>query len=108
LTKWSRIRRRSRDELDRLLLARRYDAAIDVRAAAGKSLARSWQDSVRVLVIAGESGQGKTWSLASLAIQAGADAVPVLWIDASGDAARDLDAAARQFWLDIRGGNTEL
>lgn len=108
LVEWSRIRRQSHDELCRRLRQFRYITEFDVRKEAMESVALAWRDSARTLVISGDSGQGKTWSLAAVATAAAADDVPVLWVDATGSAAQDLVSAADQFWLDIRGGETAV
>ncbi len=108
LTNWSTIRSGSRDELDRHLRYCKYDPELDVRKSRMKPVARAWRDSARTIVIAGESGQGKTWSLAAVATAAANDEAPVLWVEATGDAAQDLQTAADQFCLDIRGGETSI
>ena len=108
LTDWSKIRAKSRDELDRHLQFSEYEPELDVRMARMEPVARTWRESARTLVIAGESGQGKTWSLAAVATVTASDDAPVLWVEATGDAAQDLQSAADQFCLDIRGGETAI
>lgn len=108
LDDWSRIRSNSQDELQRILANNRYDARRDVRQKKADSTAAAWANSPRTLVVTGESGQGKTWTLAGLASRASRDSAPVLWVEASGNAREDLDQAAHQFWLDMRGGEQPI
>ncbi len=108
LTDWYRIRSKSQDELQRILANNRYDTRLDVRLKNAESIAAAWANSPRTLVVTGESGQGKTWTLAGLASCASLGSAPVLWVEASGNAREDLDRAAHQFWLDMRGGEQPI
>lgn len=108
LTSWSRIRRNSRDELLRVLENRGYNIGLDVRIERAQSIASIWSSSPRTLVVTGESGQGKTWTMASIATCSSHGTAPVLWVEASGNAREDLEQAAHQFWLDMRGGEQPL
>jgi hypothetical protein len=72
----------------------RYDKGKDVRRVP------NWPNEYPVLVVAGESGQGKTWQLLNLMdsiLTSGGLAVFVL---ASGDAERDLPEASDAVWLE--------
>lgn len=108
LTDWRRIRSKSQDELQRILANNRYDTRLDVRLKNVEAIAAAWGNSPRTLVVTGESGQGKTWTLAGLASCASRDSAPVLWVEASGNTREDLDRAAHQFWLDMRGGEQPI
>lgn len=108
LLEWSRLRARSQEELRHKVMSCGYAPEFDVRADDIKPLALAWRDAPRPVVIAGDGGQGKTWSLAALALEAAKDDAPVLWIEATGDPVRDSQRAADQFWLDIRAGESPL
>lgn len=108
LTAWSRIREKSQAELQRILANYRYDTRLDVRISNAELIEAEWAKSPRTLVVTGESGQGKTWTLAGLASCASRNSAPVLWVEASGNAREDLDRAAHQFWLDMRGGEQPI
>ncbi len=108
LTNWSQIRANSRDELQRIIANLGYHAQFDVRIDKAESIAAVWSNSPRTLVVTGESGQGKTWMMAAIANGASRGTAPVLWVEASGNAREDLDRAAHQFWLDMRGGEEPL
>lgn len=107
-TDWSRIRSRSQDELQRRLSHSGYILEFDVRKDAMESIARTWRDSARTLVIAGQSGQGKTWALASVATVSASDDAPVLWVEATGNTKDDLSTAAEQFCHDVRGADSVI
>lgn len=108
LFEWSRLRARSQEELRNHVTSCGYSPEFDVRADAMKPHAQAWSDAPRPFLFAGDSGQGKTWSLAALALEAMKDDAPVLWIEATGDPDLDFQRAADQFWLDMRGGETAL
>lgn len=109
LLEWSRLRARSQEELhNQVVKSCGYAPEFDVRADVMKLRAQAWRGAPRPVVIAGDSGQGKTWSLAALALEAATDDAPVLWIEATGDPDRDSQRAANQFWLDIRGGESPI
>ena len=108
LTNWSNIRTSASDELHRVLANRAYKIGHDVRIERAQSIATIWSNSPRTLVVTGESGQGKTWTTAAIASCSSQGTAPVVWVDASGNARVDLDLAAHQFWLDMRGGEQPL
>jgi len=82
----------------------RYSDQHDVRSAMCPP-----EDSF-VCVLSGESGQGKTWRLASLSREAFRDASMAVAVSATGDAGRDLLNAANVVWRDgfQREGPTDL
>jgi hypothetical protein len=97
-----RLRAKSTAVLSRDVDLAGYDQSLDVKKALQFSGARS-------LALVGESGQGKTWALASLALNSnGADKEVSVWIGATGDAERTLYAAASKLWQEIRGGNRDI
>ena len=108
LSDWPRIRDCARRELRSALSRRGYDANFDVRSGKAADANVRWQQGPNVLVIAGESGQGKTWFLSGVAQDAVEYSAPVVWAEATGDVTADLPSAADTFWLDIRGGETPL
>jgi hypothetical protein len=80
----------------------RYDKRKNMR------LVPNWPNEHPVLVVAGESGQGKTWQLLNLmdsVLTSGGVAVFVL---ASGDANRDLQAASDVVWQEGFGRSSSI
>jgi len=104
LSKWSELKRKCGDELKSILKGRKYNREEDVRFESNRRIADDWINSNTVLLITGDSGQGKSWAMASIAMIASENKAPVLWIDASGNAKTDLQSVADQFWLDARDG----
>ncbi|MCW8308874.1 hypothetical protein AruPA_17715 [Acidiphilium sp. PA] len=78
-----------------------YRADMDVREPA------EWPTDAPVLLIAGESGEGKTWQLAKLA-QTQADArQPIVWVSPGRDAETTLARAIRVVWQEGLGATDE-
>lgn len=69
-----------------------YDREIDVRSVP------EFPAESTVLVLSGESGQGKSWLLARLALKEFARGRLAVWTRSVGDVERDLAAAAREVW----------
>jgi len=67
-----------------------------------------WPRSCPVLILSGESGQGKTWTGFSLLRDSLRCGEIVVAVEARGDADRTQDAAARQFWQEIVGHDNVL
>lgn len=86
------LRRTAREVLEREIERRRYDEAIDVREAP------VWPEGKRVLFVSGESGQGKTWQMARLALDRWKEHRLVALVDSRGDAERDLQRASDLLW----------
>ncbi len=108
LSKWCELKRNCAVELESILKSRKYNREDDVRFESNRRIANDWMKSNAVLLITGDSGQGKSWTMASIATIASEGKAPVLWIDATGNAKTDLQAAADQFWLDARGGQHQI
>jgi hypothetical protein len=108
LTNWLALRRAARRNLDSRLAGYRYNPRLDVREQHISEIASSWTPDRPVLVLSGESGQGKTWLLCGLARILAADEGLVLLIRSKGDAERDLDRAADLLWQDIAGHDGHL
>lgn len=73
---WDALRQAMRVRLDRRLLQSGIDLAFDVRAASIPQPQRP------ITIITGESGQGKTWALASSASAAASGPALVVWVSA--------------------------
>ncbi len=105
LTEWAALRIAAAQKLTDIQRSQRFDETLDVRAEMARSIFEEWKEGLGTLIITGDSGCGKTWTLHAIASIAAADDAPVVWVDASGDADKDIQAAADTFWLDIRKGN---
>ena len=79
-----------------------YQGNEDVRVAP------DWPADKPILVLAGESGQGKTWQLAALVRATVASKRLVTAVTATGDAGKDLQAAANLIWQDALRHDREL
>ena len=92
-TQWARIHERSNIYFKRRAeIEWNYREEMDVRPPIW------WPLNKPILVLTGDSGQGKTWQLAALALEVFRnDGVPVA-ISATGDADKDLSLAAREYW----------
>lgn len=89
---WSALKTKLPEELHRQAHSHGYDPAFDVRAAP------TWQSDMPILLLAGESGQGKTWQLLQVALAAcEGDGVGVLATQQE-DAKQVLQAAADLVW----------
>ncbi|HEY3129940.1 MAG TPA: hypothetical protein VGL91_10815 [Acidobacteriota bacterium] len=95
LIDWVNLKQNLIERLNRILAREGYSASADVRQP------RDWSPRSPVLMLSGESGQGKTWGLARFASDAAARGDVVLWIKATGDADKDLQKAANIIWQDI-------
>ncbi len=72
----------------------RYIPSEDVRKTP------DWPEGIDILLLSGESGQGKTWQLAKLASDM---RMPAVFIEAKGDAEKTLEDASRIIWKDVAG-----
>jgi hypothetical protein len=108
LTNWARLRTNARKRLDGLLERRGYEPSEDVRASRGVTLLAEWQAQVPMLAFAGESGEGKSWLLSSLARLSASEQELAILVPGSGDAERDCQSAADTFWRYIKGNDQSL
>ncbi len=89
---WSALKAKLPKELHRQAHLHHYNPAFDVRAAP------TWQSDMPMLLLAGESGQGKTWQLFNVALAAcEGDGVGVL-VTQNGAAEQVLQDAADFVW----------
>lgn len=87
---WKRLQHRLRNRLDEQLKKEQYDPSLDVRPSP------AFQDAVTI--ISGESGQGKTWRLASAALVASQDDSLVVWVPSSRGSLDVATYVARELW----------
>ncbi len=102
---WAKARAAILETTQRTLQSRwRYCTELDVRSPERQP------KNMDVCVLTGESGQGKTWRLATLALDAFADGSLAVAVSATGDAEQDLQKAAEIVWRDgfQREGPTDL
>ena len=90
------LRRKIREGVQREVERRKYRRDRDVRTKP------DWPEDKPVLILAGESGQGKTWQLArlawDLAKEEDTDKILAVLLASRGDAAEDLQQAADLLW----------
>ena len=65
-----------------------------------------WPDNLPMLVLSGESGQGKSWLLYALANRLATEKELAILVEATGDANQDLAQAASLFWRVIKCNDT--
>lgn len=103
LTAWHHIVSRSADTLEQALPNLGYRPEEDARSLVVPEPFRLWQfGSLPYLVLAGESGQGKTWQTVALA-RAVSQEDPAVLLSARGDGRADKEEAARLFWQNVCG-----
>jgi hypothetical protein len=108
LTDWGLLRERAAVYLDGSLARAGYDQAVDVRRAVVAELATSWQPTVPILAISGQSGGGKSWLLYALAQYFASSHGLVIVTDATGDGDMDCQKAADIFWKRIKRNDNSL
>jgi hypothetical protein len=90
------LRRRACDGVQREVGRRKYDPDRDVRKRP------EWPEGKPFLVVAGESGQGKTWQLARLALDLARaedeNKTLAVFVVSQGDVTQDLQRAADLLW----------
>jgi hypothetical protein len=98
LQDWVTIQKRLHQSLEHNLAAiAKYSLLEDVRKVP------NWLKGTLILLLSGESGQGKTWQLAKLALsiaQKGEQGIPTVFVKATGDADKTLKKAADIIWKD--------
>lgn len=87
-----KLRRRAHQVLSQEVERRKYHSDKDVRETP------AWPEGKRFLFLSGESGQGKTWQVASLAVNREEKGRIVVIADSRGDAERDLQRASDLLW----------
>ncbi len=103
LSDWLGWRQRCRAYVQRHIgLEWRFNPDANVRCAP------VWRENKPVLVLSGESGQGKTWQLAQLALEDFDDVGVATTVSASGDAERDVTAAVNRIWQSALGHESQL
>ncbi len=96
------LRRKAHEVLEREVTRRKYDWSKDVREAP------VWPEDRYVLYLSGESGQGKTWQIAHLALDREKKGRLVVIVDSRGEAERDLQKASDLLWKEARGRDRPL
>lgn len=89
---WGLVQRVLLDRLSNHLQRTNYQVQDDVRRSG------VWPTEKRIVIYSGESGQGKTWRLASCALAQASNEGLAVWVKASADAERDLTTAADEVW----------
>jgi len=106
LTAWQTLRERSGAHLEGELRRRGYEPCDDVREDSAEDVIARWPPDAPMLVLSGESGQGKSWLLYALARNLATDKELVIFIEAEGDADNDLERVADVFWRAIKRSDT--
>lgn len=95
------LRKRALEGVEREVARRRYDRDRDVRNRP------DWPEDKPILIVEGESGQGKTWQLARLALdlarEEGGDKALSVFLVSQGNASGDLQQAADLLWKQAGG-----
>ena len=94
LSNLSHLKQKLRECMEEVFRKKGYDPKMDVRSAPG------WPEEYPILLLAGESGQGKTWQLFRLANDLQKNGNSVVIVSSSGDAEKTLQEASDSVWLD--------
>jgi hypothetical protein len=108
LAVWDEHVVRAREILSLECQARGLAAQNDVRPELAEALAREWQSTGEVILLSGEAGQGKTWLAARMLEWLAAQGELVLFVDASGDAQRDVERTGHVLWNRVLGRDASL
>ena len=94
--------------LQRRLSILGYNAAADVRKDRITSIVAQWTADKPVLVIKGESGQGKSWLLFGIALELAVMHRSVVLVNSRGDADADRRMASDIYCQEIKGNNDSI
>lgn len=94
---WQQLSQRARRHLDETLTDRSYTAAWDVRASRWNEPSEQPIETSKPVIFVGESGQGKSWTLAARARRLITAENIVILIEAAEDLATTRDLAAKVF-----------
>jgi hypothetical protein len=106
LTAWAELRSASQRLLRRQLELYQYQSDHDVRSATAAQIAKEWATGPPLLAFTGDSGDGKSWLLYSLALHLTSRPEVIALVEATGDATKDLQQAADLFWREMKGNGS--
>ena len=108
LSNWRDLTKKATDHFWRTITPQKINLREEARPEFVDIVLSRWATGCPILVLSGESGQGKTWLGYSLLREALCREEAVVAIEARGDADRDLDVAAGVFWQEIVGHDNVL
>ncbi|HUU59732.1 MAG TPA: hypothetical protein VMZ50_09320, partial [Phycisphaerae bacterium] len=110
LRAWPLLHKRARNHLASMLTVRQYVPAEDARPSVPDDLRSVWPGSVPMLVLAGESGQGKSWAMYAAASRFSEpqDGALVAFVDATENRGRSLETLDEIVSHDIRDSDERL
>ena len=94
--------------LERRLLLLGYNSATDVRRDRVKSIIAQWTIHKPVLILKGESGQGKSWLLFGVSLELAGKRGSVIVVESRGDADADQQRSSDVYWRDVKGNNDSI
>jgi len=107
ISNWLLLKTACNSVLRRYLRNRNYDVFQDVRMGKVSGIASAWTENVSLVVLSGESGQGKTWAGSGTSLFLSEQRL-VVTMEATGDAEQDVRRAERVFCEDVWGVDTTL
>lgn len=106
---WFQVIERSNKYLTKQLDIHSYNLSQDVRQECVKNiLSLILSDKKPILLLSGNSGQGKSWLMYSSALTLSSQGSVVILIDATGNTSKDLETVANTFWHDIKGSSSTI
>jgi len=108
LSDWRMLTGRATRHFRSVIERQNIDLSEEARPESSALVFDRWPRSCPILILSGESGQGKTWTGYSLLREALHCEDVVVAVEARGDADRTQDAAAKQFWQGIVGHDNVL
>lgn len=101
LADWSALVAQNRTWLGHEFESINFDPTADVRANLAREKLAAWTIERPVLLLVGESGQGKSWLAASM-MQAAVERDELAWsVSAKSDCSQTIAAAAQCFWTEL-------
>jgi hypothetical protein len=93
-TNWTKLCEKSTDLIQHAIEVRGYDPALDVRYDMASEAVLNWPSNKPILVVSGETGQGKSWILYAASYAVLQAQQLVVFVEATGDFDKALDHAA--------------
>jgi hypothetical protein len=103
LSKWIKLTHKAADHLRRTIRLRKMNLDEEARPGLTEIAFSKWSAGGPILLLSGDSGQGKSWLGYSLLLEASRRQEAAIAVDARSDADKDQEIAAQIFWQGVVG-----